>query len=330
MRAIIRTKAGKNLSTMQVQEVATPNPGPNQIKVKMASSRINPVDMDLIKGMPFLKYKNPQLGGIDGAGTILEVGANVTNLAVGDQVFFYRLFTDIGTWGEAIVIHAKDVAKVPQNISVTEAGSIALPLLTAYDGLNQLKAKPGASILIHGGAGGVGFQAVRLALNMGLNVIATAGERDFPLLQQAGVTRIINYKTEAFEKELANADVDYVFDTVGKDVLLQSILLRPKKVVSVHYADPNKLHKTGLKLPGILKFLIRLSMGKFTKAARKNNVELIGQVTGANGKMLSEAAQILGAMAYLSKPFKSITLSEIEQSGLGKHHLGQVILFENN
>ena len=59
MKAIIRTKAGKELSTMQVQAQSSPNPLANQIKVKIVASRVNPVDVDLMKGMPFLKYKKP-------------------------------------------------------------------------------------------------------------------------------------------------------------------------------------------------------------------------------------------------------------------------------
>ncbi|HNC47061.1 MAG TPA: alcohol dehydrogenase catalytic domain-containing protein, partial [Acidobacteriota bacterium] len=113
MQAIIRTKAGKEFSTMLVQNLPSPTTQPDELKVKMVSSRINPVDMDLMKGFLSLKYKSPQIGGIDGAGTVLEVGKNVQNFKVGDQVFFYRLFTDLGTWAEEITVKATDCAKIP-------------------------------------------------------------------------------------------------------------------------------------------------------------------------------------------------------------------------
>ena len=70
MQAIIRTKAGKEFSTMKVQNIESPKTQSGELKVKMVSSRINPVDMDLMKGFPSLKYKNPQIGGIDGTGIV--------------------------------------------------------------------------------------------------------------------------------------------------------------------------------------------------------------------------------------------------------------------
>jgi len=141
MQAIIRTKAGKEFSTMKVQNIESPKTQSGELKVKMLSSRINPVDMDLMKGFPSLKYKNPQIGGIDGTGIVLEVGENAKDFSVGDKVIFYRLFSDIGTWAEEITIPANYCAKIPSKIEVKDAGTIALPLLTAYDSLTQLNAK---------------------------------------------------------------------------------------------------------------------------------------------------------------------------------------------
>lgn len=327
MKAIIRTKAGKNLSTMQVQEIDTPKVAPNEVKVKMVAARINPVDLDLMKGMPFLKYKKPQIGGIDGAGEIIDLGSNVRNFSVGDKVFFYRLFSDIGTWAEEISIPANHIAKIPEKISVQDAGSIALPLLTAYDSLQQFQAKVGEKILIHGAAGGVGFPATQIAKKMGLQVTATAGQGDFEILEKAQVDTVINYKTQAFEMEIKEGELDYVFDVLGKDVLLKSIALKPKKVVSVAYTEVEKLPNTGVKLPGILKPLITMSMGKFRKAAKKHKVHLIGQVTGANGKLLQEASDFINDFDFQIKPYPTITLNEIAQNGFGEKPLGKVILF---
>ena len=130
MRSIIRTKAGNDFSTMKVENVNSTKINENEGKIKMASSRINPVDMDLMKGMPFIKYKKSQIGGIDGAGTIIEISENVTSFKLGEKVFFYCFFTDIGSWTEEIVIKEKYIALIPKNISVEQAGAIALSLLT--------------------------------------------------------------------------------------------------------------------------------------------------------------------------------------------------------
>lgn len=326
MQAIIRTKAGKEFSTMKVQNIESPKTQSGELKVKMVSSRINPVDMDLMKGFPSLKYKNPQIGGIDGTGIVLEVGQNAKDFSVGDKVIFYRLFSDIGTWAEEITIPANYCAKIPSNIEVKDAGTIALPLLTAYDSLTQLNAKKGEKILIHGVGGGVGFQALQVAKQMGLFVIGTGSQSEKAVLDKADLDQFIDYKTQDFSQVLKVKEVDYIFDVLGDDILKKSIALQPKKVVSVKFVDTSTMLKAGVNLPGIMKWLMKMMMSKFVKLAKKNNVELIGQVTGANGKMLQKAVDLI-SVNYISRNFKSLSLTDISTNGLAKTDVGKVIIF---
>ena len=326
MKAIVRQKAGKEFSTMKVQNIESPKTQSGELKVKMVSSRINPVDMDLMKGFSTLKYKKPQTGGIDGAGVVLEVGQNVKDFSVGDNVFFYRLFSDIGTWAEEITIPASYCAKIASNINIKEAGAIALPLLAAYDSLIQLKAKKGEKILIHGVGGGVGFQALQIAKQMGLYVIGTGSPSDKAVLDKAGLDHFIDYKTQDFSQVLRTKKVDYVFDVLGGDILKKSIALQPKKVVSVKFVDTSQMHKAGATLPGIMQWLMKMMMRKFVKLAKKNKVELIGQVTGANGKMLETAMDLISPN-YISREFKPLSLTDISTNGLSKNDIGKVIIF---
>lgn len=326
MKAIIRTKAGKEFSTMKVQNMEIPKSQAGELKIKMISSRINPVDMDLMKGFPTLKYKNPQIGGIDGAGVIIEVGQNVKDFSVGDNVFFYRLFSDIGTWAEEITIPAIYCAKVPNSINPAEAGAIALPLLTAYDSLMQLNVKKGEKILIHGIGGGVGFQALQVAKQLGLYVIGTGNILEKVILEKAGIDKFIDYKSQDFSQVIKTKEVDYVFDVLGGEALKKSILLQPKKVVSLKFVDVNQMHKAGVNLPGILKWIMTLMMKKFVKLANNNNVTIIGQVTGANGKMLQEAIQLISPK-FISRNYQSLTISDIEKGGLNNKAIGKVIVF---
>lgn len=326
MKAIIRTKAGKDFSTMQIQNMENPKTHAGELKVKMISSRINPVDMDLMKGFPTLKYKNPQIGGIDGAGVIVEVGQNVKDFSVGDTVFFYRMFSDIGTWAEEITIPASYCAKVPTNIVPLEAGAIALPLLTAYDSLLQLNTKKGEKILIHGVGGGVGFQALQVAKQLGLYVIGTGNISEKAILEKAGIDQFIDYKTQDFSQLLKSKEVDYVFDVLGGETLKKSILLQPQKVVSLKFVDVHQMPKAGVNLPGILKWLMTLMMKKFVKLANTNRVTIIGQVTGANGKMLQEAIQLISPK-FISRNYQTHSLSEIEKIGLTPKDIGKVIIF---
>jgi NADPH:quinone reductase-like Zn-dependent oxidoreductase len=326
MKAIIRTKEGKEFSTMKVQNIENSKTQSGELKVKMVSSRINPVDMDLMKGFPTLKYRNPQIGGIDGAGIVLEVAPNVKDFSVGDKVIFYRLFSDIGTWAEEINIPANYCAKIPNNIDVKEAGTIALPLLTAYDSITQLNAKKGEKILIHGVGGGVGFQALQVAKQMGLFVIGTGSQSDKAVLIKAGLDQFIDYKTQDFSQVLRTKEVDYVFDVLGEDILKKSIALQPKKVVSVKFVDTANMHKAGVNLPGIMKWLMKIMMGKYVKLAKKNKVELVGQVTGANGKMLQNALDSI-SQNYIPRDFKTLSLHDISTKGMTKNDVGKVIVF---
>ena len=326
MKAIIRTKEGKEFSTMKVQNIENSKTQSGELKVKMVSSRLNPVDMDLMKGFPTLKYRNPQIGGIDGAGIVLEVAPNVKDFSVGDKVIFYRLFSDIGTWAEEINIPANYCAKIPNNIDVKEAGTIALPLLTAYDSITQLNAKKGEKILIHGVGGGVGFQALQVAKQMGLFVIGTGSQSDKAVLIKAGLDQFIDYKTRDFSQVLRTKEVDYVFDVLGEDILKKSIALQPKKVVSVKFVDTANMHKAGVNLPGIMKWLMKIMMGKYVKLAKKNKVELVGQVTGANGKMLQNALDSI-SQNYIPRDFKTLSLHDISTKGMTKNDVGKVIVF---
>ena len=326
MKAIIRLKAGKEFSTMKIHNIENPQTQSGELKVKMISSRINPVDMDLMKGFPSLKYKIQQVGGIDGAGIILEIGKGVTNFGIGDKVLFYRMFSDIGTWAEEITIPANYCAKIPNNIDIKEAGAIALPLLTAFDSLQQLNAKKGEKILIHGIGGGVGFQALQIAKLMGLYVIGTGSQSDKPDLVKAGIDQFIDYKTQDFSQVLKTKEVDYIFDTLGDEILKKSIALQPKKIVSVKFVDTSQMHKAGVNLPGILKWLMKLMMGKFSKMATKNKVQLIGQVTGANGKLLQQAIDLI-QNSFVSRKYNYVDFSTIEIEGLSNKSIGKIIQF---
>ncbi|QTN37958.1 NADP-dependent oxidoreductase [Cryomorphaceae bacterium] len=326
MKAIIRTKPGKEFTTMKVLDIDMPKLSSGHLRIRMISSRVNPVDMDLMKGFPGLKYKDPQLGGVDGSGEIIEIAPDVSEFSLGDKVMFYRLFTDIGTWGEEITIPANHCALIPDHIDAKNAGGVALPLLTAYEALKSLSPKPGASILIHGAGGGVGFQAVLLAKSMGLRIIANASERDRKDLEELGTEQFIDYKKVNFEEVLHGNPPDYIFDVLGGQTLRKSILLQSNKVVSTSFPDVQNMHKTGVKLPGPLKWLMKLMNRKYERLASKLGVQLIGQVTGANGSGLQRAIVTLGE-DYFARPQREISLEEIEVKGLSKSDLGKTIVF---
>jgi len=313
---------------MIVEPLAKPALESHQLRIKTVASRVNPVDIDLMNGMPFISYKNPQIGGIDGAGKVVEVGDDVSDVRVGDEVFYYRKFTDIGTWGEEIVIDGTDIAPIPTHLSAQDAGAIALPLLTAFAALQQLEAAAGSSILIHGAAGGVGLQATQLALHMGLDVTATASKRDTDMLLELGVTQVIDYRANDFAEVLAGKKIDYVFDVIGGETLLKSLELASKAVVSTSYPDVDSMDKTGIRMPGILKTLMRLSTSKFPRKAKKFGVKLLGQVTGPDAALMQQASTLASQGKFRVPSYPTVSLSQIEQEGMQNTRVGSVILFQ--
>ncbi len=326
MLALVRSKGGKNFSSLQLKEVSSPVLKENEIKIKVASSRINPADMDLVKGFPGLKYKDLQFGGVDGAGEVIDNNGS-ERFQVGDKVFFYCNFNDFGTWAEEITIDEAYVAKIPDHLSIIDAGAIALPLLTAYESILSLGAKTGETVLIHGAGGGVGFLATQIAKALGLKIIANASGRDEEVLDSIGVEKFINYREQSFDQVLSERSVDYVFDVVGKETLIKSLQLKPKKVVSVAFVDPANMWKCGVELSGIMKFIINMMMGKFRKAAKKNSVELISQVTGGNGKVLGEASEFAAKNNFQLRPYKTIPITSLEQEMINEKSLTKVLTF---
>ena len=85
--------------------------------------------------------------------------------------------------------------------------------------------------------------------------------------------------------------------------------------------------KVGIELPGILKWIMKFSMRKFDKLAKENNVQLIGQVTGANGALLQNLTDFLTKMTFITREYPTRNLLDIEKNGLSKSDLGKIIIF---
>src|SRR5437870_12278104 len=131
----------------------------------------------------------------------------------------------MGAYAEYLAVKAAAIARKPSNLSFEEAASVPVASQTAWQGLfTQGHLEKGQTILIHGGAGGVGAYAVQLASHAGATVIATASSNDEAYLTSIGATRVINYREAQFEKVLREK-VDVVFDLIGGDTQKRSFLV---------------------------------------------------------------------------------------------------------
>jgi NADPH:quinone reductase-like Zn-dependent oxidoreductase len=227
------------LSSLRLEDVATPEPGPNDVLVKVQAASVNPVDGKITKGYggPTAQRKLPHVLGRDCAGTVAKVGSAVTAFKVGDEVYGVGDPARWGTFAEYVAMPAATTAKRPASLSPVDAGSLPIAGLSAWAGIVSTgHVAKGQRVLVHAGAGGVGSFAVQLAKHLGAWVAATAGARNAGFVKSLGADQVIDYTKGDFAAAIK--DVDLVFDLIGGDVRFKSFaVLKPGGVIT-HISVP--------------------------------------------------------------------------------------------
>jgi NADPH:quinone reductase-like Zn-dependent oxidoreductase len=209
-------------------EAPDPVAGPGEVLVEVHAASVNAADYKVRlgeSGPSSLKF--PHILGRDFSGVVAARGAGVSDLEIGDEVFGVTDQGVEGCYAEKLAIKAAIVAKKPARLGHAEAAAMALTSLTALWAVEDTaQLKSGETILIHGGAGGVGGFAVQLAKHLGATVPTTASANNRDYVLGLGADRAIDYNAEDFA-ETAGA-VDVVFDTVGGAVQVRSYdVLKP-------------------------------------------------------------------------------------------------------
>jgi NADPH:quinone reductase-like Zn-dependent oxidoreductase len=228
MKAVLFEKHG-GPEVLHLAEVPDPIAGPSEVVVDIHAASVNAADYKVRQGGGAYSsnIRLPHILGRDFSGVVSAVGPDVADLEVGDAVFGVCDQGIEGAYAEKIAIKAAIIAKKPARLSHAEAAAMALTSLTALWALEDTaKLKPGETILIQGGAGGVAGFAIQLAKHLGATVIATASAHNHDYVRQLGAVRVIDYNEEDFARVVADCDV--VFDTVGGDVQVRSYaVLKP-------------------------------------------------------------------------------------------------------
>jgi NADPH:quinone reductase len=230
MRAMVIPEFG-GVELFEERDVDKPEPGPGEVLVRVFASSVNPVDTKLRADGSFAGLEPPVILGGDVSGVIEEVGPGVTDLASGDEVYYTPEIFGPGTnkaYAEYHVAAADIVAKKPTPLSHEEAAAVPLAGGTAYEAIvRRLAVRVGETILVHGGAGGVGHFAVQIAKACGARVLATAGADNQDTLKELGVDVAVDYTSEdVFEIALddtGGVGVDATFDTAGGDLIAKSV-----------------------------------------------------------------------------------------------------------
>ena len=229
MKAVLFEKHG-GPEVLHLAEVPDPTAGPGDVVVDIHAASVNAADYKVRQGGGAYSSSGvrlPHILGRDFSGVVSAVGPDVADLDVGDAVFGVCDQGVEGAYAEKIAIKAAIIAKKPVRLGHAEAAAMALTSLTALWALEDTaKLKPGETILIQGGGGGVAGFAIQLARHIGATVITTASAHNHDYVRQLGAARVIDYNQEDFSKVVADCDV--VFDTVGGDVQVRSYaVLKP-------------------------------------------------------------------------------------------------------
>lgn len=201
-----------------------PKPGPDQVVVEVSAAGLNPFDWKVREGYmkDFIPLQFPATLGGDLAGTVAEVGENVSGFTVGQAVYgMANAVSGSGSYAEFTRVTASQLVAQPKSIDPVTAAALPLAGVSAYQAVvDHINLQPNQKILIHGGAGGIGTLAIQIAKNIGATVATTASTDDLEYVKELGADVVIDYTQQDFSKELS--DYDAVFDTVGGETATKS------------------------------------------------------------------------------------------------------------
>jgi NADPH:quinone reductase-like Zn-dependent oxidoreductase len=244
----VRIKRYGNEEVLELAEVERPQPGENQLLVKVRAAAVNPVDWKIRDGLGgIFGLKPPLILGCEVAGTVEAVGSrgpsrtDVSDFVAGDEVYGY-LSAYSGGYAEYVAAPASEFVSKPKQIDFDTAASVPVAALTAWQGIfDHGELASGQRILITGASGAVGSMAVQLAKSKGAYVIGTGSGRNEEFVRKLGADEFIDYKKAKFEDKVSGVDV--VFDTVGGDTQERAFRTLKRGGVLVSTVNPPSAEK---------------------------------------------------------------------------------------
>ncbi len=247
-------------SVLKYEEIASPEPGPGEVRVRLRAAGVNHRDIWVREGA-FGAFPEPVVPGSDGAGEIDALGPGARDYPVGQKVVVnpglscgrciyclsgqqnscphYRIFD--GTYAEQVVLPLVNVVPMPSGLTFLEAASIGIPFITAEDFLTRAQAAAGQTIVVWGANGGLGLAAIQLAHMRAMRVIAIVRQAGYAdRLKQYGATDVVVWDgSSALSPDILtmtnSRGADIVVDSLGQATFVQSVemLRRGGTVVTV-------------------------------------------------------------------------------------------------
>lgn len=250
MRAVFFRAHGGN-EVLEYGDLPAPEPGAGEVRVAIRAAALNRLDIFVRNGIPDVPL--PQIPGADGAGIVDGIGTGVAGLSAGDRVLLqpglfcgacefcrageqslcveFKILGEHtpGTFAEQVVVPARNVFPIPEGLSFEQAAAFPLVYQTAWRMIvTRAAVRPGETVLIHGGGGGVGGAVLEIALLCGARVFATtSGEEKAALLREAGAEIVLDYGKVDVAREVRGLTrkrgVDVVVDCVGEKTWMASL-----------------------------------------------------------------------------------------------------------
>ncbi|HEY3338460.1 MAG TPA: NADP-dependent oxidoreductase [Propionicimonas sp.] len=199
MRAVAFAEFG---AAPEVQDIAIPEPAEGEVRVQVRAASVNGIDLAIAAGYlnGMMEHRFPVVLGKDFAGVVDAVGAGVEGYAVGDRVFgvVTKAFLGDGSFGEYVTVPAAvGLATLPDVVSFTEGAALGLAGTAAADAVDAAQLGAGQVVLVAGATGGVGNQAVQLAVRSGATVVATAhSTEEEALVTGLGAVEVVDYRED--------------------------------------------------------------------------------------------------------------------------------------
>ena len=259
---------------MRLDDIPIPQPGADQIVIKIAAASVNPVDWKIREGWLAKTFPMdlPRVLGRDGAGTIVALGATVSGFKVGDRVIGVTSPGTDGTHAEYVALSAAACAPFSSALTPADATCLGIAGLSAYIPLiEDAKLASGQTVLVHAGAGGVGGIAIQIAKHLGANVIATCGPANIDYVKSLGAHRVLDYTRDSIDAVAGECDV--VLDTMGGEIHNQSyVALKPGGIQVGLSAAPIPPIASGMKRTDVR------TMQSAIRPTRERLERLIGMV----------------------------------------------------
>jgi NADPH2:quinone reductase len=246
MRAAYYERNGTAHDVLRVGEVETPQAGPGEVRVKLATSGVNPSDVKSRQGLTRKIAWTRVIPDSDGAGVIDQVGDGVPKSRVGERVWVWngqwkRAF---GTCAEYVALPAAQAVKLPDKVSFEAGACVGIPAMTAYHAIALSHAAKGTTLLVAGGAGSVSQYVIQFAKQAGAAVLTTISSADKAKIAcEAGADHTIDYKRENVGERVmemtGKKGVDAIIEMdLAANAKLIPAVLRPKGSVIVYGTSP--------------------------------------------------------------------------------------------